>query len=373
MEELEHGVLRVRAGAAPGDRCRRLVDRRAVEPHRLAVRFHFELLEIGREQPQPLVIGEDAARLTAEAAHVEPVHEGGEQRRVLRRFGIAEMPIQFRRPFEKLLERAPAQGDRGRHSDRAPQRIAAADAFGELQDAGLVHARLDRRFGARRHRDHPAVGIGYAGAAQPVERRAHVGHGLGGRERLGRDDDQSSGGIEGSDRIVEGLAVDVRQEADIELRRAPPERIHEQGGAQDRPPNPDVEHARDVAKRSSLDGVDERSGAGAPVGGELHGAGRSRPPLGDMLRRAPLGRVDRLAGEQGLARGIEPGGRGHTGETVDELAVEMRLRPVEGDSVQVQGEDGEAIRLALEQGLEPLYLMRVDRAPVVVACHCRAS
>jgi hypothetical protein len=65
VEQLEHGMLRVGADAAPGDRRGGAADRRAVERHALAVRFHLQLLEIGGEQPQPLVIGEDGAGLGA--------------------------------------------------------------------------------------------------------------------------------------------------------------------------------------------------------------------------------------------------------------------------------------------------------------------
>src|SRR3546814_18175076 len=54
MEELEHRVLRVGADAAPGDRGAGAIQRRTVQRHPLAVRFHFELLKIGGEQPQPL-------------------------------------------------------------------------------------------------------------------------------------------------------------------------------------------------------------------------------------------------------------------------------------------------------------------------------
>ena len=79
VKQLEHGVLRVGADAAPGDRRGGAAGRRAVEPDALAVRFHFELLEIGRKQPQPLVIGEHGARLGAADIGVKEVDEGGER------------------------------------------------------------------------------------------------------------------------------------------------------------------------------------------------------------------------------------------------------------------------------------------------------
>ena len=61
VEQLEHRVLRVGAGPAPGHRRGRVIDRLAVDGHRLAVRFHLELLEIERQQPKPLVVSEHGA------------------------------------------------------------------------------------------------------------------------------------------------------------------------------------------------------------------------------------------------------------------------------------------------------------------------
>ena len=55
---------------------------------------------------------------------------------------------------------------------------------------------LDRRFGRGRDRDHPTIGIGDAGLAQPGERRLEIGQRLGGREGLGDGHDQGRRGIE---------------------------------------------------------------------------------------------------------------------------------------------------------------------------------
>ena len=71
VQQLEHRMLCVGADPAPGDRCGGLVDRRSVGLHALAVRLHLQLLEIGRQQAQPLVIGEGRARLGALLAFYE--------------------------------------------------------------------------------------------------------------------------------------------------------------------------------------------------------------------------------------------------------------------------------------------------------------
>ena len=57
MQQLEEGMLARRARLAPGNAGREAIDRRAIARHALAVRFHFELLEIGGQLAQPPRIG----------------------------------------------------------------------------------------------------------------------------------------------------------------------------------------------------------------------------------------------------------------------------------------------------------------------------
>ncbi len=56
MQELKEGVLAIGAGFAEENRACRAFDRRAIERHRFAVRFHFELLEIGGKAREPLIV-----------------------------------------------------------------------------------------------------------------------------------------------------------------------------------------------------------------------------------------------------------------------------------------------------------------------------
>ena len=305
MQQLEDRMLGVGAGSAPGDGRRRLIDGRTVHRHRLAVRFHLQLLEVEGQQAQPLVIGEGGARLASEPADVEPVDEGGDERRILRRLGVAEVAVHLRRAFEQFLEGAPAQRQRRGQADSAPQRVAAAYPFAELEDAGLVDPGLERRLGPGSHRDHPAEGIVDAGRPQPVERGVQIGHRLGGGEGLRRGHDQRRRGIERPHGIVEGFPVDVRQEADVEPRTAPAERIDEQRRPEHRTADADVQDARDVAERAGLDRIDQRPHPRPARRRELDGVRRSRSPLGNMLGGPALGRVHDLAREQGIPRGRE--------------------------------------------------------------------
>ena len=113
VKQLEDGVLRVRARPAPGDRSGRRIHRLPVGASRLAIRLHLELLKVGRKQPQPLVIGEDCARLAALRLDVEPVGERRDQRHVFGTLAEAEMAVHLGRSLEQLLERVPAERERG--------------------------------------------------------------------------------------------------------------------------------------------------------------------------------------------------------------------------------------------------------------------
>ena len=62
VDQLVEGVLAVGPRLAPVDRAGVVVDPGAVEGDVLAVRLHGELLEVGREAVQVLVVGEDRRR-----------------------------------------------------------------------------------------------------------------------------------------------------------------------------------------------------------------------------------------------------------------------------------------------------------------------
>ena len=101
-------MLSVRAGSAPGYRRGRLLHPSAVLRHRFPVRFHLELLEIGWEQPQPLVIGEDRARLAFQLLGIKPVGERCDERHVFGDGRLQEVPIHLSGAFETRLELLPA-------------------------------------------------------------------------------------------------------------------------------------------------------------------------------------------------------------------------------------------------------------------------
>jgi hypothetical protein len=62
VQHLEEGVLRVVAGFAPDHRRRLVTCRFTGEIHGLAVAFHVELLQVGREAPQASVVRQHRER-----------------------------------------------------------------------------------------------------------------------------------------------------------------------------------------------------------------------------------------------------------------------------------------------------------------------
>ena len=83
VEQLEEGVLAVRARLAPDDRRGLHVDDAAVAIDALAVAFHFELLQVGRQALQMLLVRQDRVRVGAEHAGIPDAQQAENDRRVL--------------------------------------------------------------------------------------------------------------------------------------------------------------------------------------------------------------------------------------------------------------------------------------------------
>src|SRR5690348_3215951 len=70
MQQLIERVLRVRAGLAPDDRARRAFHGLAAAAHGLAVALHLELLQVGREAREVVVVRQDRVGRSAEEVAV---------------------------------------------------------------------------------------------------------------------------------------------------------------------------------------------------------------------------------------------------------------------------------------------------------------
>ncbi len=276
------------------------------------------------------------------------------------------MPVHLRGAFEQFLERVPAQSERGGDADRAPQRIAPADALAELEDSGFVDPGVQRRFRHRGDCDQPSVRIGDPGGAQPVERRVHVCQGLERRERLRHGDDQRRRGIEPAHGFLERRSVDVGDKAHVEPGPTPAERVHEQRRPEQRSADADVQHARHRSERAGLDRVDEGAHSLAAGGREIHVLRRAAAALGDVRRGAALARIDDSPGKERVSLRREARRLGAGKEPLEDRPVQVSLRPVEIEPGDLEAELRQPIRLGREQLVQPLHL----KLPLF-ARHCR--
>ena len=95
VDELVEGVLAVGAGFAPDDGAGLVVGDVAVEGDVLAVRLHGELLEIGREALEVLVVGQDGDGLGVKEIVVPDSEHAHEDRQVFLEGSCPEVLVHF--------------------------------------------------------------------------------------------------------------------------------------------------------------------------------------------------------------------------------------------------------------------------------------
>ena len=117
MDELEEGVLAVGARLAPHHRAGRRIGRRAVELDVLAVALHLQLLEIGGEAPEPLVVRDHSVRGVAEDVAVPDAEQPHQDRDVVLDRRFAEVLVDLVAAAEKVVEAVRPDRDRERQPD----------------------------------------------------------------------------------------------------------------------------------------------------------------------------------------------------------------------------------------------------------------
>ena len=157
-----------------------------------------------------------------------------------------------------------------------------------MKNTSFIHAGGDRCFGLRGDGDHPPERIVDPRFPQPLERGAHVRHGLGGGEGLRGDHDQCLGGIEHVNGFVECLPVDIGQVSDLEPRVVAAERVDQQGRAEHRTADPDVKNAGDLSERTTFDCVDQGASSRPANRGKLYRVWRAVAAFSHMFRRPSL-------------------------------------------------------------------------------------
>jgi len=111
VDELVEAVLAVGAGFAPVDRTRIGIHMGAIEFHMLAVAFHRELLEVGGEAFQVLVVGQDGNGLCAVEVVIPQGQEAVEDGDVLLKGRGAEVLVHRMESGEHFAEVVRAKRD----------------------------------------------------------------------------------------------------------------------------------------------------------------------------------------------------------------------------------------------------------------------
>ena len=188
----------------------------------LAVALHLQLLKIGGEACEIGRVGHDPDSLGAEEIIVPDRQEPHQHRHVALGRGGSKVLVNRAKARQHVPEILRTDGDHRREADGGIHRVASADPIPEAEHVGGVDAKLGDRLGIGRQGDE-MPGYAFLGADRlqyPVARRRRVRHRLQRREGLGRDDEKRLVGIESRRRLRESRAVDVRVEADLEIRIA---------------------------------------------------------------------------------------------------------------------------------------------------------
>ncbi len=368
MDELVEGVLAVGAGLAPVDRSRVEGDMGAIEADRLAVALHGELLEVGGEALEVLLVGQYRDALCAEEVVVPDGKETHEHGQVLLKRRGTEMLVHGMEAGEEVGEVLRSDGDHGRETDRRIHRVASADPIPETEHVGGVDAELGD-LGGIRGDGHEVLGDGLDVAAEarkrPVARRVRVGHGLEGGEGLGGNNEEGLGGIE----VLNGLgkigAVDIGNEAEGQRTVAVvAEGLVGHDGTEVGASDADVDDVLDA-----LSGVALPLAAANAVGEGSHGPEHlvnlgdnvdtvhlDHLPLGgaecDMEHCAVLGDVDLLPGKHLVTVRLEADFLGKLEQALEGLVVDPVLGVVEVEAARLRSQALTALRIGGEEILE---------------------
>ena len=153
MDQLVEGVLAVGARLAPVDGAGLVVDLAAIERDVFAVALHGQLLQIGREALQVLLVRQDRHGLGAEEVGVPDAQEPHEHRQVALEGGGAEVLVHLVEAVEHGAEMLRADGQHGRQADGRVHGVAPADPVPELEHVGGIDPELRHFRGVRRDGD----------------------------------------------------------------------------------------------------------------------------------------------------------------------------------------------------------------------------
>ena len=352
MNQLVKRVLAVGAGFAPDDGAG--IDLKIVAFHRhtLAVRFHLQLLQIGGQPRQALIIGQHGAGGIAADLIVPDTHQRQQHGQVVGQVGLAEMRVHGVATGQEIVEILRSHRQHDAKPDRPPERIAPADPIGEAENAVRVDAELRgqvRRGGEGRELRTRFVHL----LGHPVARGLRVGHGLDGGEGLGGNDDQRAGGIEPLQRVMDMRAVDIRDVMDARPVMVRGQRQRRHGRAKVRTADADIDHIGVTAALPFNVAFAHRAGEpGHALAGRQHLLHHVLPidmdrTLGGaqrgMQHGAALGLVDLGPGEHGLSTRLDFGIAGQFQQQRERIGADMCLGVIEEHIAETGAEIGEAL------------------------------
>ena len=219
MDQLIEGMLSVGACLAPEDLAGLGGNRGTIPTRALAVGLHGQLLQVGWEAVEVLVVRQDRVALSAEEVVVPDIDEAHQHDRVLFNRRIHKVGIHCVEAVEEVLKYLGAKGDDQRETDRGVNGVTAADPTPEAEgiirvDTKVCHCLEVRgdchkvmlggiRIGA-------GVSLSLQALKQPGPDLTCIGHGLQRRKGLGDDDNEGRLGIKAFELLCSVIRIDVR-------------------------------------------------------------------------------------------------------------------------------------------------------------------
>ena len=368
VNQLVEGVLAVGARLTPEDLAGLGGDGGAVPTHGLAVGFHGQLLQVGREAVQVLVVRQHGVGGDLEEVAVPHVEHAEQHDHVLLERGVGEVFIDLVEAVQELLEAGRAEDDGQRGADGGVDGVTAADPVPEAERVVRVDAEFGDLLQVGGDGDEVLLdgfGVLLVGAVdgalglelfeQPGAGFTGVGQGFQGGEGLGDDDEQGGLRIEALGLLGQIVGVDVGDvaggDAGVGVRL---EGLVHHDGTQVGAADADVDHGFDLlaghtGPLAGTDLVGEGVDAVEHLAHVLDGVLAVDDVLAFILDRATqrgvqhgavFGVVDVHTGVHSLGALIELDGLGKVGEQLEGFRLDQVLGQIE---VQVAGVEGQLL------------------------------
>ena len=215
VDELVEGVLTVRARLAPVNGAGIVIDVMSVERDALAIAFHGQLLEVGREALEILFVRQHRRRLGVEKISVPDGEKSHQNRQVFPERRGAEMFVHLMETGEHGVEVVRTNRHHGRQADGRIHRVAAPHPIPESEHICRIDAELADLLRIGRHGDkmpgHAALITTQTGH-HPIARGARIGHGFQRGESFRGNDEQRLGRFKSAHRLGKIVTVHIRDE-----------------------------------------------------------------------------------------------------------------------------------------------------------------